>query len=182
MQKTIKGSLAALGAAALLTGGAGSLAYWNATSDVAGGAAITSGRLVLGAPSCGSWRIDGSTADFDVATGHIVPGDTLTRDCTITFTAVGNHLGVDLAISTQTPGFTATPTNALAGALTASAAFLVNGSSANHVTASTSGPIKVTEVVTFPVSTAGDNSTQNLTATLNTVTITATQTHDATAS
>jgi alternate signal-mediated exported protein len=47
MNSTTKGSLAAVVAALLLTGGAGTLAYWNDTENVPGGP-ISSGQLDLG--------------------------------------------------------------------------------------------------------------------------------------
>jgi len=89
----------------------------------------------------------------------IVPGDTLTKTCTINLIARGEHLGADLTIGT--------------------AAF--NGASRNHITdaddTGATNEIIATIGVTFNGPTA-TNASQNLTATLNTIAVTATQTHD----
>ena len=53
MNKTVKGAFAAGTAAFLLVGGAGSLAYWNDTANVAG-STINSGTLTLDSSSCGT--------------------------------------------------------------------------------------------------------------------------------
>jgi alternate signal-mediated exported protein len=79
LNSTTKGSLAAVVAALLLTGGAGTLAYWNDTENVPGGP-ISSGQLDLGTPACGAgWVLDGGAT---LTTQLIVPGDTLTKTCT----------------------------------------------------------------------------------------------------
>jgi alternate signal-mediated exported protein len=172
MNKTTKGALAAATAAVLLTGGAGTLAFWSDSVDVPGGS-ITSGTLDLGAPDCGAgWTIDGG-APF--TTQQLVPGDTLTEVCTIDLVAQGDHIGADLAIAT--PGWAAS--NALTAELTPSATFLVNGAATTHVTSADdtgTGEIEATITVTFNGA-AATNASQNLAATLNAVTVSATQTH-----
>lgn len=173
MRKTTKGALAAGAAAILLMGGAGTLAYWTDTGTITG-ASITSGTLNLANPSCGSWTLDaaGGSTTFDPATGTIVPGDTLTRTCTFDVVAVGNHLAADLSIST--PSYTGS--NALTTDLSASAAFTVGGSSVTSITSADNGSV-LSATVTLVFNTASDNTTENLTAVLNDVTVTATQTH-----
>ena len=58
MKRSTKGALAASAAGILLLGGAGSLAFWNATVNVPG-AAIASGDLKLSTPDCGDgWLLD----------------------------------------------------------------------------------------------------------------------------
>jgi alternate signal-mediated exported protein len=174
MKNTLKGSLAVSAAAILLLGGTGSLAYWNDAENVPG-VSITSGRLALGAPDCGSgWLLDGGTP---FTTQALVPGDSLTKVCTIDLTATGSHLGADLAISTASWA----ASNGLTSELTASATFRVNGVVTDHVTAADdtgSGEISATVTVTFDGPSA-TNASQDLTAALQTITITATQTHDA---
>ncbi|MFN8194472.1 MAG: alternate-type signal peptide domain-containing protein [Nocardioidaceae bacterium] len=173
MKNTLKGSLAALAAAILLLGGAGSLAYWNDAENVPG-ASISSGRLDLGTADCGAgWVLDGGAA---YTTQKIVPGDTLTKTCTIDLVATGTHLGADLAL---TPA-TWSGSTALSSELVAAANFKVNGASRSHVTSADdtgSAEIEATISVIFlaPLST---NASQNLSATLQALAITATQTHD----
>ena len=61
MKKSTKGALAAGGAAVLLLGGAGSLAYWTASGSVPGGS-LTSGSMTLSSVTCGSWTYGGVDA------------------------------------------------------------------------------------------------------------------------
>jgi alternate signal-mediated exported protein len=174
MNKTMKGALAAGAAGALLLGGAGSLAFWSDSSDVPG-ASITSGELKLGAPDCGDgWLLDGGAA---YSTQLLVPGDTLTKTCTIDLTATGAHLGADLAIATPTWS----AANGLTAELSPTATFTVNGATTDHVTSADdtgTGEISAELTVTFDGDTASNDS-EDLTAALDAVTITATQTHDA---
>lgn len=172
MKKSHKGALAAGAAAVLLLGGAGTLAFWSDTADVPGGS-ITSGSLALGAPDCDAgWTLDGGTPYTDQL---LVPGDTLTKVCTVDLQATGEHLGATLGIATPTWG----ASNALTGELTADATFTVNGASATTVTeADDTGTdeIEATVSVVFNGPSA-TNASRELNAVLNDVTITATQTH-----
>ena len=133
MNKTTKGAVAAAAAGVLLLGGAGSLAYWNATGTVAGGT-ISSGELTLTNADCDPgvgttdsvWTIDGGTA-FNPATEKIVPGDTLTKVCTYTITASGTHL--EALLTTSTPAYTGTAnalTDGTAGSLTVTPTYKVD--------------------------------------------------------
>jgi alternate signal-mediated exported protein len=154
-------------------GGAGTLAYWTGTGTVTGGS-ISSGTLDLANPSCGSWALDaaGGPTTFDPATDAIVPGDTLTRTCTFDIVAVGNHLAADLSIGTPTY----TGSNSLTSGLSASAVFTVGGASVTQITSADNGAV-LSATVSVVFDPASDNTTQNLTAVLNDVTVTATQTH-----
>ena len=173
MNSTTKGSIAAAVAALLLTGGAGTLAYWNDTEQVPGGP-ISSGELALGTPACGvGWVLDGGTT---LTNQLIVPGDVLTKTCTIDLVARGEHLGADLTVGTAA---FATP-NALTAQLRPSASFTVNGATRTHVTDADdtgTGEIVATISVVFD-GPAATNASQNLTAPLNSVAVTAVQTHD----
>lgn len=174
MNRTTKGALAAGVAAVLLTGGAGTLAYWNDSQTVAG-TPIASGQLKLGAPACGGgWKLDGNTVFTNQL---IVPGDVLSKVCTIDLIATGEHLGADLGVSTA--AFAAP--NALTGQLVPAASFTVGGASRTHITElddTGANEISATITVTFD-GPAATNASQALTATLNSVAVTATQTHDA---
>ena len=173
MKKSTKGAFAATTAAVLLLGGAGTLAYWNDTATVPGGD-ITSGVLWLARQGCGQgWTLDGGAA---YTTQLLVPGDTLTEVCTIDLVADGEHLGADLAVSI--PSWNAT--NALTTQLAASAHFTVNGVAKTHITTADDtgvGEIQATVSVVFN-GPAATNASQGLLATLTTINVVATQTHD----
>ena len=191
MNKTTKGAVAAAAAGVLLLGGVGSLAYWNATGTVAGGT-ISSGQLTLTNADCdpatavdatGSvWMLDGSPATvFDPDTQKIVPGDTLTKVCTYDITASGAHLTANLEVST--PDYTNTPANALtdgtAGSLTVDPTFKILSGTVDQRTitsADNAKKLEATVVVTFPGATSS-NLTQGLSAMLDNIIVTATQTH-----
>ena len=174
MNTTTRGALAAGVAAVLLTGGAGSLAYWSDTQTVTG-TPINSGQLKLGAPVCGTgWQLDGGTA---FTTQPIVPGDTLTKTCTIDLIAKGEHLGADLAITSAA----FSTTNALSNELVPSATFTVGGASRTHVTEldDTGATNEISALITVRFDgPAATNASQALTTTLNNVAVSATQTHD----
>ncbi len=173
MNKTFKGAVAAGGAAVLLLGGMGTLAYWVDDETVAGGT-IDSGKLSLGAPDCGTgWTLDGGAV---FVAQKLVPGDTLSKTCTIDLVAVGQHLGADLELEDAT----FTTTNGLTDDLAASAVFTVGGVEKTHVTSTDdtgAGEISVVVSVDFDGPTAV-NASQDLTAVLDDLTFTATQTHD----
>jgi alternate signal-mediated exported protein len=170
MKKSTKGALAVGTATALLFGGAGTLAYWSDTGTV-GGATISSGRLELINPLCGGWFIDGGGA-FNPATGTIVPGDVLTKNCTYDIVAIGNHLTADVTVST--PSYTGA--NALTADLTAGGTFTINGIADTVITPADNGMV-LSATVTLTFLTTSTNTTQNLAAVLDDVTVTATQTH-----
>ena len=78
MNSTTKGSLAAVVAALLLTGGAGTLAYWNDTENVPAARSRRAQLDLLGTPACGAgWVLDGGAT---LTNQLIVPGDTLTKN------------------------------------------------------------------------------------------------------
>jgi alternate signal-mediated exported protein len=176
MKKATKGALAVTAAGALLLGGAGTLAYWNDTQAVSG-SSISSGHLRLGAPTCGSWSLDGGATAFDAATEKIVPGDTLTRDCTLAVDMVGKSLHAQFDVTsaamtgtlagkvTTTAAYTITPSGGTAAAATPGATALIhNGDTIGA---------KIT--VAFPIGTAVDNTSRDVTGALSAITVTATQ-------
>ena len=76
MNKASKGALAALAAGVLLLGGAGSLAFWTDTAEVAGGA-INSGELSLtdttpGTCADADWVLDEQPMPIRTRTGSLV--------------------------------------------------------------------------------------------------------------
>ncbi|WP_139978652.1 alternate-type signal peptide domain-containing protein [Nocardioides litoris] len=98
MNKTAKGALAATAAAALLMGGAGSLAFWT-DADTVNGGSFTSGDLDITAVGCdANWVYAPGNAKAGTTVTKFVPGDKITKNCTFTVTGSGDNLraAVDL--------------------------------------------------------------------------------------
>jgi alternate signal-mediated exported protein len=182
MNKSTKGALAAAAGAVLLLGGAGSLAYWNASATVNGGA-ITTGSLTLGAGTCDpSWVYANGTAVGQTVV-KVVPGDAITKSCTFTVGASGDHLSATLAAPATTT-YTKNPTSATTDSLTVATTYTINRTpvatlvNGDKVTSSDNGKTLTAKfVVTMPYgsTTVNGNDTQNLTATLNALTVSLTQ-------
>jgi len=174
MKKSTKGAVAAAAAGVLLLGGAGSLAFWSDSLTVGGGT-ISSGHLALddttgatGTCSDADWLLDGGTV-FDTTDGRLVPGDTLTKNCTFDVNATGEHLTADLAAT----GGTAT---GLAQVST-DVDFTVAGSPASSIDVTNDGDeVSATITLTFTGSTA-TNVSQDDSVVLTDYTVTATQVH-----
>lgn len=81
MNKFVKGSVAAGAGLVLLLGGAGSLAYWNTSTDL-GASAINAGTL----------DISSSTGAWSSTIAEWVPGDASTYSTTLTVTAEGDNI------------------------------------------------------------------------------------------
>jgi alternate signal-mediated exported protein len=176
MKKTLKGAVAASAAAVLLLGGAGSLAYWSDTASVPGGT-FDSGTLALTTdadnPGCSDWTLDsaGGGGTFTPGTTLLVPGDVVTETCTFTLEATGAHMNG--TVSATAPD----ATGDLASALTVTASNItLDGTPATNFTEANNGQtLEVDVSVTF--NSGSDNSTQNLSAVLDDITVTAQQTH-----
>ena len=180
MERLTKAAVATGGAAVLLLGGAGTLAYWTA-EGTATGTALTSGNLTVTAGTCADWTYTEEDGGGDVTL--IVPGDTVETECTLTVTGEGDHLAVTAALA---DGAAFAETNPLAAELTPTLStgdVLVDGAPApaDGVSIADGGPHEISVAVTaeFPYGDATDpgNDTQNLTATLDDVTVTVVQTH-----
>jgi alternate signal-mediated exported protein len=175
MKKSTKGAAAAAAAGVLLLGGAGSLAYWNSTASVPGGA-INSGSLALGTPACGAWTLDtlepAPPATF-TAGDPLVPGDVLTKTCTFAITATGNHLRATLGVGSAS----FTPVNDLSADLTASAVFTVAGNPIPaEITELNNGNV-VSAAITVTFDPESGNESQSLGTVLSAITVTANQVH-----
>jgi alternate signal-mediated exported protein len=184
MKNSMKGALAAGAAAVLLLGGAGSLAYWSDSATVNGGV-ISSGSLTLDAGTCdaGWTHVVGGAAVVEV-----VPGDAIAKDCRFTIGAAGDNLS---ALPT-TPGavtYTVTPTSPSLS-LDVAATYDIAGAVIDQtsvITEDNDGDTLVAHiVVTMPFGSAEDaatpiniNDTQGLTATLDGLQVTLTQTSTA---
>lgn len=171
MNKSTKGAIAAGAAATLLLGGAGSLAYWNAEGDIAGGS-ITSGELKLTAKDTGTWKLNGTDVTSSIANVRVVPGDSLVYTGSYTVGAKGDNLKGTLGVT----GGTGT---AFAGS-TLTSTFKLDGTTvtgATPITAAQNGKDVAAEIkLDFPFGSTVDNSSQNKTVNLSAVKVTLTQT------
>jgi len=175
MKKSTKGALAAVAAGVLLLGGAGTLAYWTAGTDVTGGT-LTSGELKLTGVTCDpDWVFDATEDEPShayVSGDLIVPGDTLTKTCTGTVVATGEHLRATVA---TTGG---AKSGALASTLVVTPTATIGGNTVTEITEANNGDtVSVGLQVQFPYG-VEDNSTQALSATLTDYSIALTQVHN----
>ncbi|MFO6453835.1 MULTISPECIES: alternate-type signal peptide domain-containing protein [unclassified Aeromicrobium] len=170
MNKSTKGAIAAGAAAVLMLGGAGSLAYWNAEGDIAGGS-ITAGELKLTDPTPGAWTLNGSPVT-SLSSVKVVPGDELEYTAGWDITATGDNLKAVVDVT----GFNAS--GSLASAVTLTDTYLVGGTApaGNQITSADDGEtLAATLNVDFPFGTSADNSTQTLTLDLSDVKVALTQ-------
>jgi alternate signal-mediated exported protein len=94
MNKLVKGSIAGAAGIALLLGGAGTLAYWNSSADLAA-ATINSGTLTISAGDLHAFFPNGDELD---ANSRIVPGDRITIEQDVTIDATGDNLFAKLTV------------------------------------------------------------------------------------
>jgi alternate signal-mediated exported protein len=167
MRKSTRGALAAGAAALLLFGGMGTWATWT-DEDAVPGTAIDAGHLELVDAACAGWLIDGDP--FDPASIKIVPGSKLTQICTFEVDLLGHNLKATFDVTA--PGFTGT--NDLTTALQTSAEYKSGGSAITGATELVDGEV-ITATLTVTLPTSATNAVQDLTATLDSITVTATQ-------
>lgn len=176
MNKSAKGAVAAAAAGVLLLGGAGSLAYWSDSDGVAGGT-FNSGSLSLTAlNTCNAWTIDSDEdapgATFDPLSDLLVPGDKITKECTFTVDATGDHLRATVAAAATTDSGVLAPNLTLDPA-----ALTIGGTTVTEITEANDGDtLTVTVGVTFD--STSDNTTQLKSGTLDEIAITTSQVHD----
>lgn len=180
MKKSTKGALAAAAAGSLLLGGTGSLAYWTATGSVTGGS-ISSGNLTMSAPNCTTggnhdWQY-ANNDPFSVGGGSkVVPGDTISKVCTFTITAAGDHIAATVAatggeITNDASGTTTLDTELVP---TVSALDVREGGQPATIDHAGTFTVQATVSVAFD-GTNATNGSKDLSAALSNVTITATQ-------
>ena len=114
----VKGTAAIAVGAALLLGGGGSLANWNAEASAAPGT-IVAGDLNVAKTAAGVWK-DRAGTTIDINTYKVVPGDKLTFTQDLTVTLVGNKMAADVSTTgiSATNGFTPANVSVSAPALT----------------------------------------------------------------
>lgn len=167
---TAKGALAAAGALVLLAGGAGSLAYWQA-SDAVSGDDLNSGRLTLVDPQPGGWKLNGATVS-DASAVRIVPGDQLVWSGSFEVDAAGDNLQGDVAVTGGGEGGTLAPY-----VDTTAITYTIGGEQATTITEADDGERLAVEVaVDFPFGTAADNASQDKVLDVSDVSVTVTQT------
>ncbi|MFD1716319.1 alternate-type signal peptide domain-containing protein [Georgenia deserti] len=180
MKKTTKGVLAAGAAVVLLSGGATTLAYWSDTGTADGGD-VTTGSLSLSDGTCDDQWVYASGSAAGEAVTTIVPGDAVTKDCTFTVEATGDHLSAEVSVP-DTLTYTADPAAAslelaVDGTYDVGGTPIVDG---DVITEANDGQtLTASFVVSFPfgdAETININDTQNLTATLDALEVTLTQT------
>lgn len=179
MKKSSKGALAAAAGAALLLGGAGSLAYWSDQATVPGGA-INTGKLTLtddttGGCAASPWILDDAEAPagavFVAASDTLVPGDVLTKKCRYVVGAAGAHLR---AAVSATGG---AASGALSPALSVAASFTIDSAAASSITSADDGKV-LEATISLTFAPASGNSTQLSSAVLSDYVVTAQQVHD----
>jgi len=173
MKKSTKGALAAGAAAALLLGGAGSLAYWTADGVITGGS-VTSGHLKLDADAPGSWSLNG-TPVADISAVLIVPGDELEFTGSYTIDAAGDNLQADVTV---TGG--AASGDLAAHLTTPTVEYTVDGATATSITEDNDGDtLEATVSFGFPFGATANNASNvagGLTVDLANLAVTLTQT------
>jgi alternate signal-mediated exported protein len=102
MNKLVKGAIAGASGFALLLGGAGTLASWNASTSLSN-ATIHSGSLTVTPADNAAWTeqgADGSAVEIDSINDYrIVPGDVLTYTRTFNVNAHGDNLKFSAAVT-----------------------------------------------------------------------------------
>jgi alternate signal-mediated exported protein len=158
MKKTTAAAVTAAVGAALLLGGAGTLAYW---TDEAASAdqTISSGSLDLGTLDSGDWTVTNGAVVDAAFTGGIVPGDVLTGTIAVPVTLTGQNIEADLLVDNlELTADAAAPTD-LASALELEVVS-VDGTAGNTETFTESDTVDVVVTITFPMGAAGEyNST-----------------------
>lgn len=95
MKKVMKAAIAAGAAGALMLGGAGTFALWNATDTLDNAGTVSTGHLKLDTTAAGVWKDISAGAPgvaFAPATGKLVPGDTVEFKQTVQIVASGANL------------------------------------------------------------------------------------------
>ncbi|CAA9362140.1 MAG: hypothetical protein AVDCRST_MAG47-227 [uncultured Nocardioidaceae bacterium] len=186
MRKTSKGMVAAGAGLVLLVGGGGTLAFWTETPSVPGGN-INAGHMNLipvGADNgCDAWLLDsGEDAPVTYTNGDpLVPGDVLTRDCSYTIRAEGNHLRADVVIAdpvfNDADNVDPTKDDFFDNLTVEVSDVVVGGVTTSSFTELDDGEL-LEATVTVRFNGAAGNNTEDLTTVLENATLTATQVHN----
>lgn len=139
----IKGSAAIALGAALLLGGGGTLANWNAEANTAPGT-IVAGDLNVENTTAGVWK-DRNGAVVTIGSYKVVPGDKLTFTQDLTVTLKGNKMAAEIATTgiSETSGFTPANVTVSEPVLT------VGGFEVDNPLGASAGTQTVTATITF---------------------------------
>ena len=165
----IKGSAAIALGAALLLGGGGTLANWNASATQTPGTIVAGDLNVVN--GVGAWT-DRNGDAVTISTYKVVPGDKLTFTQDLNVTLAGNKMAAEIATSgiTATNGFTPANVTVSAPVLT------VDGDPVSNPLTPTGGTQTVTATITFEFkSTTTGRADVNATYNFNNVGFTLTQ-------
>jgi alternate signal-mediated exported protein len=180
MNKLTKGSIAAAAAVALLLGGAGTFANWNATSAVAGGD-ITAGSLSIAGAGAGSWS-DTKGAGIILGDYRIMPGDVLTFTQDFDVTADGHSLLATLSLTggaivavESTDAADVALANALGNSAALTATGLGTDGNGGYIVPVGTTSVTVTVTITFPKGDSVDNDSQKGVVSLSGMSVTLTQ-------
>ncbi|MDQ0120368.1 alternate signal-mediated exported protein [Pseudarthrobacter defluvii] len=146
----IKGTAAIAVGAALLLGGGGTLAAWNA-ADAAAPGTISSGDLNVKA-STGKWIDRAGNVINNIGAYRVVPGDKLTYTQDLTVTLIGDKMAANIVVSGANAANNFTPANVIitgpalkvGGAVVANPLTATSGTSTRTVTATTTFEFKAT--------------------------------------
>ncbi len=103
MNKTTKGTIAIAAGITLLLGGAGSLAYWQETANVAA-ASVSTGQLHVTVGTGTTWEVKKSgastyTAIANISTFKMVPGDSVRYTVPFSTLAEGDNLVANATVA-----------------------------------------------------------------------------------
>jgi alternate signal-mediated exported protein len=138
----IKGTAAIAVGAALLLGGGGTLASWNAADNAAPGT-VVAGDLNVVKSGTGAWTDRAGNA-VNISTYKVVPGDKLTYTQVLDVTLTGNKMAADITATGTGAANGFTPANVIV-----SAPVLTAGSPSAVVTNPLTTSKTVTATITF---------------------------------
>jgi alternate signal-mediated exported protein len=167
----IKGTAAIAVGAALLLGGGGTLANWNASATATPGT-IVAGDLNVENTTAGVWKDRNNATINNIATYRVVPGDKLTFTQDLAVTLKGDKMAAEIDTTgiSETSGFTATNVSVSEPELT------VGGVDVLNPLVASAGTQTVTATITFEfLSTTGNRDDANKTYNFNNVGFTLTQ-------
>jgi alternate signal-mediated exported protein len=166
MNKLTQAAIAGAAGLALLLGGAGTFAMWNASTTV-NSSTVTSGVMTIAAPGTPTWMNVSADAGAGIAiptiaTYRLSPGDKVQMTEVLTIAATGNNLVANLTFNPASIAAVGTANAALAAATTdtlvASGTGVTAGTTNNWtITPNGTGTsqVTVTFTISLPAATAG---------------------------
>ena len=153
MHKIVTGTIASAAGVALLLGGAGSFALWNASASSAA-TAVSSGTLTLTANDDGAWTdiTNGRSDAIDPASVLMVPGNTYRFTQTLVVGATGKDLTAKLTYAPQS--------------ITGDADLIAATQKTLDVSSSTASVAETPESTVFTVTPSASTSTVRVTFTI----------------